>query len=56
MKRIIGNKFKRIKTGFKTPGYVREQGVDPVQKRSVHEVREHFGPDRNAAIGHKMAF
>ena len=36
--------------------HVQGQGVDSVLKRSVHEVREHFKPDRNAAIEREMHF
>jgi hypothetical protein len=42
------------KSGFKAADYVQGQGADLVLKRSVHGVREHFNPDRNAAIGRKM--
>jgi len=36
--------------------HVQGQGVDSVLKRSVHEVREHFKANRNAAIEREMHF
>jgi hypothetical protein len=43
---------KFSKSGVKAPDHVRGQGAKTVQKRSVHEVREHFEAFCNAAIGH----
>ena len=54
MGELILRFFHRI--CFKIVGYVQGQGVDSVLKRSVHAVREHFKPNRNAAIGRKMQF
>jgi hypothetical protein len=47
LKKINRNYLKEVE-------YVQEQGVDLVLKRSVHVVREHLKPNRNAAIERKM--
>jgi hypothetical protein len=44
------------KLSQKIVDYAQGQGVDSVLKRGVHAVREHFKPNRNAAIESKMHF
>ena len=39
------------KSDFKIPSNAQRQGVDSVLKRSVHVVREHLKPNRNAVFG-----
>jgi hypothetical protein len=46
----------KVKAIFKIVNHVQGQGVDSVFKRSVHGVREHYKPNRNAAIGREMLF
>jgi len=50
------SKETKVKSCLKGVVYVQGQGVDLVLKRSVHEVREHFKLNRNAALGRKMHF
>jgi hypothetical protein len=51
MRPIFKYSFKKRKMASEWPGFSRRQGVETVQKRSVHEVREHFEAFRNAAFG-----
>ena len=48
--------FKCIEAISKIVDHVQGQGVDSVFKRSVHGVREHYKPNRNAAIEREMLF